>query len=73
VVLAEKEPGLARTRSPAEKQSNWLREMAEMPQVSMRLNPVARETTTEHVPCLSESVFVDVVMCASPNANGLKL
>ena len=25
VVLAEKGPGLTRTRSPAEKQSNWLR------------------------------------------------
>src|SRR5579864_938094 len=34
-------------------------------QLSIRRNPVAWGTRTEHLPCLSESVFVDVVMCAS--------
>jgi Phosphoesterase family len=68
VVLAEKEPGLTRTRSPLEKQSNWLLRIAETPQVSARRNPIARETTTEHLPCLSESVFVD----ASLAQTGLK-
>ncbi len=33
--------------------------------VSVGRNPVARETMTEHLLCLSESVFVEVVMCAS--------
>src|SRR5580698_494738 len=34
-------------------------------QLNVTRNPVARGTVTEHLPCLSESVFVDVVMCAS--------
>jgi hypothetical protein len=33
-----------------EKQSNWLPRIAETPQVSVRRSPVARETTTEHLP-----------------------
>src|ERR1700728_180126 len=34
-------------------------------QITVTRNPVAWGTMTEHLPCLSESVFVDVVMCAS--------
>ena len=34
-------------------------------QLSVTRNPVAWGTVTEHLPCLSESVFVDVMMCAS--------
>src|SRR4029077_10660046 len=34
-------------------------------QLSVTRTPVARGTVTEHLPCLSESVFVAVVMCAS--------
>lgn len=34
-------------------------------QLSVTRNPVAWGTVTEHLPCLSESLFVDVVMCAS--------
>src|ERR1700675_2971431 len=34
-------------------------------QLSVTRNPVAWGTVTEHLPCLSVSVFVDVVMCAS--------
>src|ERR1700752_3487556 len=33
-------------------------------QLSVTRNPVPWGTVTEHLPCLSESVFVDVVMCA---------
>src|SRR5271169_5684341 len=34
-------------------------------QFSVTRNPVAWGTVTEHLPCLSESLFVEVVMCAS--------
>src|ERR1035438_5821338 len=34
-------------------------------QVSVTRTPVARGTVTEHLPCLSESVFDDIVMFAS--------
>src|SRR5580700_2073518 len=34
-------------------------------QTTVTRNPVAWGTMTEHLPCLSESLFVDVVMCAS--------
>src|SRR6266853_4977144 len=34
-------------------------------QLTVSRNPVAWGTMTEHLPCLRESVFVDVVMCAS--------
>src|ERR1700726_26739 len=62
---ASRDGAKSRTRSPLEKQSNWLPRIAETPQVSVMRSPVARKTTTEHLPCLSEPVFVDFVMCAS--------
>src|ERR1700722_2559765 len=34
-------------------------------QLNVSRKPVACGTVTEHLPCLSESVFADVVMCAS--------
>src|SRR5579863_1373056 len=34
-------------------------------QITVTRTPVAWGTVTEHLPCLSESVVVDVVMCAS--------
>ena len=38
---------------------------AETTQLTVTRTPVEWGTVTEHLPCLSDSVFVDVVMCAS--------
>src|SRR5260370_360689 len=58
--LRKHESGLFRLQTSP--QMNWNLSAI---QLSVTCNPVAWGTVTEHLPCLSESVFVDVVMCAS--------
>src|SRR5258708_7541723 len=54
------EPGLFRLQT-----GSRMRWKLSAIQLSVTRNPVAWGTVTEHLPCLSESVFVAVVMYAS--------